>query len=57
MIFMVINMIKKQTKTVRLILPLELYETIKTQADEDYRTVPKQIIQLLKAEFGFLGRS
>lgn len=46
-----------ETKTVKLILPKELYEKIKTQADEDYRTVPKQIIQLLKAEFGFLGRS
>ena len=56
MIFMVINVIKKQTKTVRLILPLELYKKIKVQADEDYRTVPKQIIQLLKAEFGLLGR-
>ena len=44
------------TKTVKLVISEELYEKIKAQADEDYRTVPKQIIQLLKTEFGSLGR-
>ena len=49
------GMTNRKTKTIRLVVSEELYDKIKAQADEDFRTVPKQIIQLLKLEFGMLG--
>ena len=40
-------------KTVTLRMPRELYDKIKAQATEEFRTVPKEIIQILKIEIGF----
>ena len=40
-------------KTVILRMPRELYDKIKAQATEEFRTVPKEIIQILKVQMGF----
>ena len=40
-------------KTVTLRMSRELYDKIKAQATEEFRTVPKEIIQILKIEMGF----
>lgn len=42
----------QQEKTVRLIMSQELYDKIKVQAAEEFRTVPKEIVQILKKEMG-----
>ena len=39
-------------KTVTLRMPQELYDKIKARAIEEFRTVPKEIIQILKIEMG-----
>lgn len=38
-------------KTVRLVLSKELYEAVQKQAAEEFRTVPKQIVQILRERF------
>ena len=42
---------RKNGKTVRLMLSEELYEAVQEQAAEEFRTVPKQIIQILREKF------
>ena len=42
---------RKNGKTVRLLLSEELYEAVQEQAAEEFRTVPKQIIQILREKF------
>ena len=49
-------MSKQQKKTVRLVMSQELYDAIKAHADEEMRTVPKHILQIVKEKWGLLGR-
>ena len=43
-------------KTVRLVMSQELYDLIRTRAQEEMRTVPKHILQIVKTQLGLLGR-
>lgn len=42
-------------KTVRLVMSQELYDLIRTRAQEEMRTVPKHILQIIKQELGLMG--
>ena len=48
MLWGVIGMTRKEKKTVSILLPLEMYEQLKIYAEEDYRTIPGYIRQILK---------
>lgn len=39
---------KQSKKIVAVALPLDLYEQLKSYAEEDYRTIPSYIRQILK---------
>ena len=41
-----------ETKRVQVTLPLELYQALQQQAQEELRSVPAQIRQILKANLG-----
>ena len=40
-----------EKKVVRLIMTRELYEAVRRQAQEEFRTVPKEIVQILREKF------
>ena len=42
---------EKKTKTVRLTMTEELYEAVKCRAEQEFRTVPKEIVQILRVYF------
>ena len=48
---------KQSKKTVAVTLPLELYEQLKSYAEEDYRTVPSYIRQILKLHLQNNGKT
>jgi len=45
------DMKENKEKTVRLVISQELYEAVKKQAIEQFRTVPKEIVQILRTYF------
>ena len=48
------SLMKKDTETkrVQVTLPLELYQALQQQAQEELRSIPAQIRQILKANLG-----